>query len=61
MQKILEVQKPLTKLEVSALVSEIARQPKLVEEEALRLTANLEHQVQRVEHLIKEVKKLITG
>ncbi|THU64835.1 hypothetical protein C4D60_Mb01t30640 [Musa balbisiana] len=33
--------RPLTKQEVQDLVAEISKQPKLVEEEALRLTQNL--------------------
>lgn len=61
LQALVESQRPLTKLEVQSLVSEIAQQPKLVEKEALRLTSNLDNQVQRIEHLIKEVKHLITG
>lgn len=61
LKALVEDQKPLTKTEVFKLVSEISQQPKIVEEEALRLTANLEQQVQKIEHLIKEVKHLITG
>ncbi|GJZ96793.1 heme peroxidase [Tanacetum coccineum] len=53
--------KPLTKREVLNLVQEIAEQPKLVEKEALRLTEDLNQKIQKVEHLLHEVKKLITG
>ena len=53
--------KPLTKREVLNLVQEIAEQPKLVEKEALKLTEELNHKTQKVEHLLHEVKKLITG
>lgn len=53
--------KPLTKREVLNLVQEITEQPKLVEKEALRLTEDLNQKIQKVEHLLHEVKKLITG
>ncbi|GJT48750.1 Orf y [Tanacetum coccineum] len=53
--------KPLTKREVLNLVQEITEQPKLVEKEALRLTEDLNKKIQNVEHLLHEVKKLITG
>ncbi|GKC29799.1 Orf y [Tanacetum coccineum] len=52
--------KPLTKREVLNLVQEIVEQPKLVEKEALRLTEDLNQKIQKVEHLLHEVKKLIT-
>lgn len=42
LQKLIELQKPLSKTEVLGLVEEIAQQPKLVEQEALRLTEKLE-------------------
>ncbi|GKA88423.1 ORFIII-like polyprotein [Tanacetum coccineum] len=38
---------------------EIAEQPKLVEKEALRLTEDLNQKIQKVEHLLHEVTKLI--
>nr|GEW67096.1 hypothetical protein [Tanacetum cinerariifolium] len=44
-------------LQVLNLVQEIAEQPKLVEKEALRLTEDLNQKVQKVEHLLHEVKK----
>lgn len=44
-----------------SLVQEIAEQPKLVEKEALRLTEELNHKTQKVENLLHEVKRLITG
>ncbi|GKA41464.1 ARID DNA-binding domain-containing protein [Tanacetum coccineum] len=53
--------KPLTKREVLNLVQEITEQPKLVEKEALRLTEDLNQKIQKFEHLLHEVKKLITG
>ncbi|GJX99940.1 RNA-directed DNA polymerase [Tanacetum coccineum] len=53
--------KPLTKREVLNLVQEIAEQPKLVEKEVLRLTEDLNQKIQKVEHLLHEIKKLITG
>ncbi|THU58537.1 hypothetical protein C4D60_Mb03t15400 [Musa balbisiana] len=45
---------PLTKQEVRDLVEEIARQPKLVEEEALRLTQNLNQKLHRNTESYKE-------
>ena len=60
--------KPLTKAEVLVLVEEIAQQPKKVEEEALRLTTELEkkihkvdEQVHKVERLLKEVQQYATS
>ncbi|GJS71695.1 Orf y [Tanacetum coccineum] len=53
--------KPLTKREVLNLVQEIVEQPKLVEKKALRLTEDLNQKIQKVEHLLYKVKKLITG
>ncbi|XP_071740683.1 uncharacterized protein [Rutidosis leptorrhynchoides] len=50
---------PLTKKEVLELVNEIAQQPKLVEEQALKLTKDLNHKIQSVEHLLHSVKNLI--
>ena len=57
----IQSQKPLTKQQVLDLVLEIAEQPKIVEKEALKLTEDLNQKVQRVEHLLHEVKRLITG
>ena len=53
--------RPLTKQEVRDLVAEISRQPKLVEEEALRLTQNLNQKLQRVEQLLSRIEKQIFG
>ncbi|GJR57815.1 Orf y [Tanacetum coccineum] len=53
--------KPLTKREVLNLVQEIAEQPKLVEKEALGLTEDLNQKIQKVEHLLHDVKNLVTG
>jgi hypothetical protein len=44
--------KPLTRTEVLALVKEIAQQPKIVEEQALRLTEELNKKLNKVEELI---------
>ncbi|GJU79569.1 putative polyprotein [Tanacetum coccineum] len=56
---VIQQSKPLTKREVLNLVQEIAEQPKLVEKEALRLTEDLNQKIQKVEHLLHEVKKLM--
>lgn len=48
--------KPLTKAEVRELVKEIAEQPKLVEQEALRISEDLKEKLKEVEKLLKEVK-----
>lgn len=53
--------KPLTKAEVKDLVSEISKQPKLVEEEALKLTQNLDQKILRVETLLSKIEKQIFG
>lgn len=52
---------PLTKHQVLDLVQEIAIQPKLVEKEALKLTEDLNLKIQKVEHLLHEVKALLTS
>lgn len=53
--------KPLTKTEVRELVSEISKQPKLVEKEALELTQNLDQKILRVEKLLSKIEKQIFG
>ena len=54
-------QKPLTKAEVKALVEEIAKQPKIVEKEALRLTKDLERQVAEVKQAVSDLKAFIAS
>lgn len=49
--------RPLTKQEVKELVAEISRQPKLVEEEAIRLTEELSKKLDRVEKLLHQVER----
>jgi Protein of unknown function (DUF1319) len=58
-QKIESLQQPLTKKEVRTLVVEIAQQPKLVEEQALKLTSDLEHKLVRIEKLLHDLKEYI--
>nr|GMD11868.1 ORF1 protein [Ipomoea batatas]GMD48453.1 ORF1 protein [Ipomoea batatas] len=53
--------RPLTAKEVKELVVEIAEQPKLVEQEALKLTEELKGKLDKVEGLIKDLKEFITG
>ncbi|ASL69987.1 P1 [Jujube mosaic-associated virus] len=53
--------KPLSKSEIRELVVEISKQPKLVEEQAVKLTEDLRIQVRKVESLLHEVKTLIGG
>ena len=50
--------KPLSATEVRHLVKEIAQQPKLVEEQALKLTTDLDQKLLRVEKLLEEVRLL---
>nr|ASG91842.1 ORF1 [Cacao swollen shoot virus] len=54
-QKQLRENKPLTEGEVRNLVKEIAQQPKIVEEQALRLTQELEAKLDRVEKLLHQL------
>ncbi|CAD5196219.1 unnamed protein product [Musa acuminata subsp. malaccensis] len=58
---LLSENRPLTKQEVRDLVAEISKQPKLVEEEALRLTQSLNQKLQRVEQLLSRIEKQIFG
>jgi Protein of unknown function (DUF1319) len=58
-QKIESLQQPLTKEEMRTLVVEIAQQPKLVEEQALKLTSDLEHKLVRIEKLLHDLKEYI--
>nr|AER00542.1 ORF I [Citrus yellow mosaic virus] len=51
--------KPLSKAEVKTLVTEIAKQPKLVEAQALQLTENLNQKLDRVEALISKVERWV--
>nr|UUL70702.1 P1 [Taro bacilliform CH virus] len=48
---------PLTGSEVHALVKEIAAQPKLVEEQAIQISQELEKKLERVEHVLKKVEE----
>lgn len=48
--------RPLTKQEVRELIAEIAKQPKLVEEEAQRLTRDLARKLDRVENLLHKIE-----
>lgn len=53
--------KPLTKTEVRELVIEIAKQPKVIEEEALKLTQDLDRKILRVEALLTKIEGQIFG
>ena len=53
--------KPLTKQEVRDLLTENARQSKLVENEALRLSQDLDRKLQRVEQLLSKIERQIFG
>ncbi|QBB68758.1 hypothetical protein QKM20_gp1 [Epiphyllum badnavirus 1] len=50
---------PLTKGQVKALVLEIAKQPKLIEEEALKLTEELRQQIADVRALVERIHSAI--
>ncbi|ATZ69457.1 ORF1 protein [Cacao swollen shoot CE virus] len=54
-QTQLKENRPLTEDTVKSLVREIAQQPKLVEEQALRLTQELETKLERVEKLLHQL------
>nr|ASG91838.1 ORF1 [Cacao swollen shoot virus] len=54
-QQRLKDNKPLTEDAVKSLVREIAQQPKLVEEQALRLTQELEVKLEKVEKLLHQL------
>ena len=53
--------KPLTQVDVQKLVLEITKQPKLIEEEALRLSQSLDQKLQRIEILLSKIEKQIFG
>nr|QUN00612.1 hypothetical protein [Grapevine Roditis leaf discoloration-associated virus] len=54
--KVFVENKPLTATEVRRLVHEISQQPKLVEQEALKLTEELRLKLERVEGIVKKVE-----
>nr|AMN88378.1 hypothetical protein [Grapevine Roditis leaf discoloration-associated virus] len=54
--KVFVENKPLTATEVRRLVLEISQQPKLVEQEALKLTEELRLKLERVEVIVKKVE-----
>ena len=49
--------KPLTQSEVQKLVLEISKQPKLIEEEALRLSQDLNQKLQRIKILLSKIER----
>lgn len=53
--------KPLTQVDVQKLVLKITKQPKLIEEEALRLSQSLDQKLQRIEILLSKIEKQIFG
>ena len=53
--------KPLSQAEVQKLLFEITKQPKLIEEEALRLSRNGDQKLQRIEILLSKIEKQIFG
>lgn len=59
LEKDFVTHKPLTKAEVRKLVLEISKQPKLIEEEAVRLIEELKKNIGKIEGVLKEVKELI--
>nr|ASG91834.1 ORF1 [Cacao swollen shoot virus] len=54
-QKHQKENQPLTETAVRKLVSEIAQQPKIVEEQALRLTQELDLKLERVEKILHQL------
>lgn len=65
-QAILQLQKeflyykPLTIGDIRSLVEEISKQPKLIEEQATSLIAELKQQIKHVEVLMQEVKRQVS-
>nr|WDR24965.1 gp1 [Camellia sinensis badnavirus] len=51
--------KPLTKTEVKTLVEEISQQPKLVEQQTVLLTKQLQEKIDKVEVILHQVKGLL--
>ncbi|AFM82588.1 hypothetical protein [Cacao swollen shoot CD virus] len=57
--KQLKENKPLTEPEVRRLVGEIAQQPKIVEEQALKISQELEQKLAEVEKLLRNLGLVI--
>ena len=53
--------RPLTTSEVKTLVHEIAKQPKLVETEALKISEELNQKLKRVEAVLKRVETWVSS
>nr|AZZ86114.1 hypothetical protein [Cacao red vein-banding virus] len=51
--------KPLSESEVKHLVSEIAKQPKIVEKQALEISQQLEQKLERVEKLLGKLNQWV--
>lgn len=49
--------KPLTKQEVKELVAELAQQPKLIEQEVLRISSDLTKKLDRTEALLVKLER----
>ena len=57
----LHTRRPITKKEVNDLVSEIAQQPKLAEQQALKISQDLEKRFSQIEELIQETRSSLGG
>nr|QJC63501.1 hypothetical protein [Cacao swollen shoot virus] len=57
--KLFKENKPLSESEVKRLVEEIAQQPKIVEEQALRISQELELKLKEVEKLLHNLGQVI--
>nr|QJC63534.1 hypothetical protein [Cacao swollen shoot virus] len=57
--KLFKENKPLSEFEVKRLVEEIAQQPKIVEEQALRISQELELKLKEVEKLLHNLGQVI--
>nr|QJC63529.1 hypothetical protein [Cacao swollen shoot virus] len=57
--KLFKENKPLSEFEVKRLVKEIAQQPKIVEEQALRISQELELKLKEVEKLLHNLGQVI--
>lgn len=53
--------RPITKTEIRELVVEISEQPKIIKEESLKITQNLDQKILRVETLLTKIEEQIFG
>lgn len=59
--KLFTENRPLTRSEVHTLVSEISKQPKAIEAQALQVSEELNRKIDRVEKLLHKVEKWVSS